>query len=93
MAFWGHLALVFSEPSILKLKSRLTYREYAYWRYCYFPKYGLVVNDHIFTWTPASDTPDTDKMERMVKAFGGVPDKELIEKFRSIERGQSESDQ
>jgi hypothetical protein len=69
----------------------MTVRDAAFWKLCYFPRFGLEVNGMSLTWTAAStsDTPDTDEMIRIAAAFGRTIDKELIEKYRSIERGQA----
>ena len=64
----------------------MTVRDVAFWKSCYFPKYGLEVNGMSLTWKPSGDTPETDEMIRMAAALGSTIDAETIERYRSIER-------
>ena len=67
----------------------MTMRDVAFWRECYFAKYGLAVNDLKLTWrpVPTGDTPETDEIIRIASRFGGTIDAETIERYRNIERG------
>jgi len=88
LAFLGHLAIVFCEPSIKRLKDRLTYWDYNFWRHVYAKEFGLECNGFKFQWEKQLSEPE--KAAALIAALGGEISPKELEELKRCEYGEKE---
>ena len=84
----AHLSIVFHEPSLQRLKERMTIRDYVFWREAYTKVYGLECNGFKLRWEKLLSV--SEKAEALIVGLGGVISQEEFEQLKRYEHGQTE---